>query len=287
MQHPQELGLQVGRHVADLVQHQGAAARQLQHAALALGIVAKGAGGIAEQLALGHVIRHGSAVEGHEGVAGAQAGSVTGAGQQLLAGTGLADDEQRRILHRQFARLRQHLFHLGALALQMLEPLRLHRVERAEVQTNPAGRFEHHHGPRQRLLTAGFCHKERQQIRQILFAVEAEFAGLRPDVARFQPAAEGEALDQRAERHTAHLLHRQAEGGEGRLVGLGHLALGIEREDQIRQRLEQRLNLVVLPLGGHVGDGLDVIDAGNAADLRHQMLKIAELQLGKVEIDDA
>ena len=106
-------------------------------------------------------------------------------------------------------------------------------------------------------------------------------------LARLQPAGEGEALDQRAERHTAHLLHRQAEGGEGRLVGLSHLALGIEGEDQIRQRLEQRLNLVVLTLGRHVGDGLDVVDAGNAADLRHQMLKITELQLGKVEIDDA
>ena len=43
----------------------------------------------------------------------------------------------------------------------------------------------------------------------------------------------------------------------------------------------------MLPLGGHVGDGLDVIDAGNAADLRHQMLEIAKLQLGEIEIDDA
>ena len=71
------------------------------------------------------------------------------------------------------------------------------------------------------------------------------------------------------------------------MVGLGHPPLAVEGEDQIRQRLEQGLYLVMLPLGGHVGDGLDVIDAGNAADLRHQVLEIAKLQLGEIEIDDA
>ncbi len=287
LQHPQKLGLQMGRHVANLVQHQGAAACQLQYAALALGVVAKGAGGITKQLALGHVIGHGGAVEGHKGVAGAQAGPVTGAGQQLLAGAGLADDQQRRVLHRQFARLRQHLFHLGTLGLQMLEAPHFHRMKRAEMQADPTGRFEHHHGTGQRLLAAGFCHEQRHQIRQILFAIETELAGLRLDLARLQPAGEGETLDQRTERHAAHLLHWQAEGGEGRLVGLGHLTLAVEGEDQIRQRLEQRLDLVMLSLGRHVRDGLDVVDAGNAADLRHQVLKITELQLGKVEIDDA
>ncbi len=44
LQYPQKLGLQMGRHVADLVQHQGAATGQLQHAALAFGVVAKGTG---------------------------------------------------------------------------------------------------------------------------------------------------------------------------------------------------------------------------------------------------
>ncbi len=287
LQHPQELGLQMGRHVADFVQHQGATARQLQYPALALSVVAKGAGGVTEQLALGHVVRHGRAVERHEGMAGAQTGTVAGAGQQLLAGAGLADDQQRRILHRQLARLGQHLFHLLALGLQVLKAPHFHRVERAEVHADPAGGLEHHHGAGQGLLAAGFCHEQRHQIRQILLAADAELAGLRADLARLQPAAEGEALDQGAERRAAHLLHRQGQGGEGGLVGLGHLALGIEGEDQIRQRLEQRLNLVVLPLGGHVGDGLDVIDAGNTADLRHQVLEITKLQLGKVEIDDA
>ncbi len=287
LQHPQELGLQMGRHVADLVQHQGAAARQLQHAALALGVVAKGSGGIAKQLALGHVVRHGGAVESHEGVAGAQAGAVTGTGQQLLAGTGLADNEQRGILHRQLAGLGQYLFHLGALGLQMLKAPHFHRMKGAEMHADPTGGLEYHHGAGQGLSALLLGHEQRHQIRQILLAMDGEFAGLGLDLARLQPATEGEALDQGAQRHAAHLLHRQAEGGERRLVGLGHLALAVEGEDQIRQRLEQRLDLVVFPFGGHVGDGLDVIDAGNAADLRHQVLEITKLQLGKVEIDDA
>ena len=212
---------------------------------------------------------------------------MAGAGQQLLAGAGFADDEQRRILHRQLARLGQHLFHLLALGLQVFKAPHFHRVKRAEVHADPAGGFEHHHGAGQGLSALLLGHEQRHQIRQILFAIDTELAGLRPDLARFQPAAEGEALDQGAERRAAHLLHRQGQGGEGGLVGLGHLALGIEGEDQIRQRLEQRLDLVVFALGGHVGDGLDVIDPGNAADLRHQVLEITKLQLGKVEIDDA
>ena len=187
----------------------------------------------------------------------------------------------------QLARLRQHLLHLLALGLQVFEAPHFHRVQRAEVHADPAGGFEHHHGAGQGLSALLLGHEQRHQIRQILFAVEAELAGLRLDLARLQPAGEGETLDQGCERHPAHLFRRQRQGSEGGLVGLGHPSLAVEGEDQVRQRLEQGLNLVVLALGGHVGDGLDVIDAGNAADLRHQMLEIAKLQLGEIEIDDA
>ncbi|MNJ27603.1 hypothetical protein D3C77_221120 [compost metagenome] len=198
LQHPQELGLQMGGHVAYLVQHQGAAARQLQHAALALGVVAKGAGGVAKQLALGHVVRHGGAVQRHEGMAGSQAGAVAGAGQQLLAGAGLPHDEQGGILHRELGGLGQHLLHLLALGLQVLEAPHFHRMERAEVHADPAGGFEHHNGAGQGLFALLFGHEQRHQIAEVLLAAEAEFAGLGLDLARLQPAGEGEALDQGA-----------------------------------------------------------------------------------------
>ncbi|MNH17378.1 hypothetical protein D3C79_770470 [compost metagenome] len=212
---------------------------------------------------------------------------MAGTGQQLLAGAGLADDEQGGILHCEFRGLGQHLFHLLALGLQVFEASHLHRMERAEVHADPAGGFEHHHGAGQGLLALLFCHEQRHQIAEVLLTAEAEFAGLGLDLARLQPAGEGETLDQGCECHPAHLFRRQRQGSEGGLVGLGHPSLAVEGEDQIRQRLEQGLYLVMLSLGGHVGDGLDVIDAGNAADLRHQMLEIAKLQLGEIEIDDA
>ncbi|MNH03576.1 hypothetical protein D3C79_628440 [compost metagenome] len=139
-------------------------------------------------------------------MAGAQAGAVAGAGQQLLAGTGLTQDEQRRVLHRQLGGLGQHLFHLLALGLQVLEAPHLHRVQRAEVHADPARGLEHHHGAGQGLAALLFGHEQRHQIAEVLLTAEAELAGLRLDLACLQPAGKGEALDQGAEGQTAHLL---------------------------------------------------------------------------------
>lgn len=51
---------------------------------------------VAEQLALQQVFRHGGAVDGHEGPAGAGGGVVHRVGKQLLAGARLADEEHRQ-----------------------------------------------------------------------------------------------------------------------------------------------------------------------------------------------
>ena len=51
---------------------------------------------VAEQLALQQVFRHGGAVDGHEGPAGAWGGVVHRVGKQLLASARFADEEHRQ-----------------------------------------------------------------------------------------------------------------------------------------------------------------------------------------------
>ncbi|MNN34230.1 hypothetical protein D3C81_1480260 [compost metagenome] len=94
----QELGLQVRRHFADLVEEHRTLVGQFHQPRLAAALCAgKGAGGVAEQLAFGQVLRQRRAVERQEGCAVTAADGVTGAGHQLLAGTGFTVDQQRCI----------------------------------------------------------------------------------------------------------------------------------------------------------------------------------------------
>ncbi|MNQ64764.1 hypothetical protein D3C85_791990 [compost metagenome] len=72
LQHPQQAGLQRQRHVADLVEEQGAAVGLLQLAAHAfLARAGEAAAAIAEQFALDQGFRNGRAVQRHEGFVGA------------------------------------------------------------------------------------------------------------------------------------------------------------------------------------------------------------------------
>ena len=93
LQDAQELGLHVDRHLADLVEEEGAAVGHLEAAAAALGGAGEGALGVAEELALEEGGGDGGAVEGDEGAVGAGAPAVDRAGEALLAGAGLAEEE--------------------------------------------------------------------------------------------------------------------------------------------------------------------------------------------------
>ncbi|KAF5032439.1 hypothetical protein DSECCO2_617260 [anaerobic digester metagenome] len=91
LQHTQQIDLHGQRHLADLVQKQGARVGQFELAGTALAVRAgEGAAGVAEEFALDQFRGDGSAVHGHEGAAGAAAFRVDAAGEQLLARAGLA-----------------------------------------------------------------------------------------------------------------------------------------------------------------------------------------------------
>ncbi len=96
LQDAQELDLHVVRHVADLVQEDGALVGQFELAgpAALLGACERTVH-VPEEFALQQLIGNGPAVDGHEGLSPALACVMDGLGEQLLARAGLAADEHR------------------------------------------------------------------------------------------------------------------------------------------------------------------------------------------------
>src|SRR3546814_7219755 len=93
--HPQQPGLGLQRHVADLVQEQGAALRLLEAAGGPHGGAGERSLLVAEQLRLDQLARYRRHVERHERSVAPLAVVVQGARHQLLAGSGLAGDRER------------------------------------------------------------------------------------------------------------------------------------------------------------------------------------------------
>ena len=97
LQHAQQPGLGIQRHVADLVQEQRAAGGLLEAADPAGHRPGEGALLVAEQLALDQLARDRRHVHGDEGPAPALAVVVQGPGHQLLAGAGFAEDHHGQV----------------------------------------------------------------------------------------------------------------------------------------------------------------------------------------------
>ena len=91
----EQLGLQAGLHVADLVEEQCAALCRLDQAEFAFARIGERAAFVAEQLRLQQLCWQGSAVQLDEGLVAARAVEVQRARDQLLAGAGLAHDQHR------------------------------------------------------------------------------------------------------------------------------------------------------------------------------------------------
>ena len=119
----QELHLDVGGELADLVQEQRAPVGQLEAADLRPGRPGEGALLVAEQLALDEGRRQGRAVDLDEGPVPARAPVVDGVGQQLLAGARLAEEQHRAGRGRHLGDLREDLEDGRALADDRVEPL--------------------------------------------------------------------------------------------------------------------------------------------------------------------
>src|SRR5436190_1731252 len=97
LQHAKKLRLERRAGLRDLVEKERAAARHLEEALAILGGAREGAAAVAEELALEQPLGERGTVDGDEEVVAARSGGVDGARHQLLAGAGLALEEDRGV----------------------------------------------------------------------------------------------------------------------------------------------------------------------------------------------
>jgi hypothetical protein len=118
LEHAQQFDLHVVRHVADLVEEQGAAVGFLE-AARALDVGAgEAALFVAEQFGFDEVARDGAAIDGDAGRGGAAAGGVDGARDHFLAAARRAGDDHGRVGGADLRDLGAHFAHDHAVADQ-------------------------------------------------------------------------------------------------------------------------------------------------------------------------
>jgi hypothetical protein len=89
LEHPEELRLETGRHLADLVEQQGSAVGFLEEPGPRRRGAREGAGDMSEELALQQRFRDARAVDGEEGAVGPRTLGVHGTRGQLLTGSAL------------------------------------------------------------------------------------------------------------------------------------------------------------------------------------------------------
>ncbi len=106
LQHAQQLHLQAHRHVADLVEQQGAALGGLEQAFVGARGAGKRAFDVAEEFRLEQVLGHRAAVDRDERSVLPRARAMDRARKQFLAGAALARDQNTRIGHRDHLCLR-------------------------------------------------------------------------------------------------------------------------------------------------------------------------------------
>jgi hypothetical protein len=121
LQHAEELRLQLRGDIADLVEEERPLVGQLEAADFLRDGAGEGAFLVAEQLALDQPCGDGRAVELDEGPVAAGAQLVEGAGDELLAGAGLAADEHGGVGGGDGFDLLQHPAQGGAPADDLVE----------------------------------------------------------------------------------------------------------------------------------------------------------------------
>ncbi|MCY1350908.1 hypothetical protein D9M69_371540 [compost metagenome] len=115
-QHAQQAGLGVGRHVADLVEEQGAAVGLLEASAALRGGTGEGALLVAEQFGFHQVLGNRRHVQRDERLGRARAVAVQGVGDQFLAGAGFAVDQHGDVGMAEASDGAEHLLHGRRLA---------------------------------------------------------------------------------------------------------------------------------------------------------------------------
>jgi hypothetical protein len=127
LERAQQLGLQRHVELADLVDQQRAAVRELEHALAQRYRAGERAALVTEQVGLHELRRSRRAIEHHERPARARAELMDRLGEHLLAGAGLAFDHHRNVRRRQPLDQRIQPAHRGTRAQHAAEPAAIAR----------------------------------------------------------------------------------------------------------------------------------------------------------------
>ena len=118
LEHPQQLHLQGGAHLGDLVEEDRAAVGGLKEPAACTGRTGEGATLVPEHLGLEEFGRDGAAVDGDEGAIASRTRCMDRAGEHLLAGAALAEEQDGDVRRRHPAGQVHDLPHERVLADQ-------------------------------------------------------------------------------------------------------------------------------------------------------------------------
>ena len=117
----QELHLEVQRHLADLVEEDGAAVRELEVPAAGANRPGEGSFLVSEELAFEKAFRKGAAVHGDERTGGTRALRMDGTRETLFANPGLAEDEEGAVSFHHPAGEPEELLHRRTRGREVIE----------------------------------------------------------------------------------------------------------------------------------------------------------------------
>ena len=209
---------------------------------------------------------------------------MAGAGQQLLAGAGLALDQQWCIQRRHTPRFAHHGgHHLGALedrieAAQLL----LAYVIDAFAHTIRAVQGQHRAGHGITLFMLGL---QRRDIGEKYIALHFHPQAVDPRLVGAHQLGQIEILGITRQRNPRHLIHPHTEQLRGAAVGGNDGAAHIDGQHRKIQRTEQCIQLKMATLTGHQTDAFDPEHPGNRLELGPQRLELQVDQVRAVQID--
>lgn len=193
--------------------------------------------------------------------------------QQLLAGAGLALDQQRRVQRRHAPRLADHRGHYPRTLEDTVEATQLllaHMVD-ALADAIRAMQGQHRSSQRLALVVLGL---QRRDVGEEHVALHLHPQPVDPRLVGAHQFGQVEVLHIARQRNPRHLVDAHAEQLRGGTVGGDDLPAHVHREHREVQGGEQRVEFQVPALAGHQADALDAEDPRHRLQLGPQRLQL-------------
>ncbi|MNH04333.1 hypothetical protein D3C79_636250 [compost metagenome] len=209
---------------------------------------------------------------------------MAGAGQQFLAGTRFALDQQRCIQRRHAPCFADHgRHHPGTLedAVETAQFLLAHVVD---TFTDTVGPVQGQHRASQRFAVV-MLGLQRRDVGQKHVALDLDPQAIDPRLVGAHQLGQVEVFDIARQRHAWHLIDAHPEQLRRRAVGGNDTAAHVDRQDRELKGAEQCIELHVPPLAGHQPHALDPEHSGNRLEFRAQGLELQVDQVRAVQVD--